>query len=386
MKIVHALSEIVLSHGGVVRAVLDLCAALAGAGHEVHLVTFDDRDVPKEWKRGGRLIPKCITLDWPERAKPIRRFKKADLLRAEGVIAGAEVLHLHVPWENTNLQLAAIAQRRGVPYIVSVHGMLDDWTMAQGRTWMKRVYLALRGRKLLNAASAVLCTAEAEKTQATKWFRNPRTEVLPLLFDLAPFKGSIDPEAAEGLLARVPGDGPLMLFLSRLHPKKGIEHLLDAAAELWKGGLRFRLAIAGSTDQHSVGYDAILANHATVLGIADRVAFLGMVTGEAKLALIQSARAHVLPTNQENWGFAPLESLALGRPVITTKGVDIWPELERSGGAIITDQSAIAPAMRRLIEDERLADDMGSKGREWVMRDLDPTVVVRRYEELYRSL
>ncbi|MBL8745663.1 MAG: glycosyltransferase [Phycisphaerae bacterium] len=386
MKIVHALSEIVLSHGGVVRAVLDLCAALAGAGHEVLLLTFDDRDVPKDWKRGGSLIPRCITLDWPEGAKPLRRLNKADLLRAEGVIVRSQALHLHVPWESTNLQLAAIAQRHRVPYVVSVHGMLDDWTIRQGRTWMKRAYLALRGRRLLNEASAVLCTAEAERAQATKWFSNKHTEVLPLLFDLTPFKAAVDASAAEGLLSRVPGEGPLMLFLSRLHPKKGIEHLLDASAELWKAGLRFRVAIAGSTDHHSVGYDAVLMNHAAVLGIADRVAFLGMVTGTAKTALIAAARAHVLPTNQENWGFAPLESLAMGRPVITTKGVDIWPELERSGGAIITDQAGIASAMRRLIEDEALADEMGRKGREWVLRDLDPSVVVRRYEAFYKAL
>lgn len=386
MKILHYLSEIDLTHGGVVRAVLDLTAALAGAGHEVHLMTFIDRDVPKEWKRGGKLIPRCITLSRPEGSKAVRRFKKEDLLRAEGIIIGADYVHLHVPWESTNLQLAAIAQRRQRPYVLSIHGMLDDWTMAQGRTWLKRLYLWRRGRGLLNEAAAVLCTAEAERDQAMKWYANPRTLVLPLLFDLAPFRSPPALESAAELLSRVPGDGPLMLFLSRLHPKKGVERLLEAAAELWRTGLSFRLAIAGSTDHHSVGYDARLVERARALGIADRVAFLGMVTGPTKVALIASARAHVLPTHQENWGFAPLESLAAGRPVITTKGVDIWPELERSGGAIITDPAGLAAAMRRLIEDGALADDMGARGREWVMRDLDPQAVVRRYEEMYRGL
>ncbi len=394
MKIVHYLSEIVLSHGGVVRAVLDLCAALAKANHEVSLLTFDDTDVPKDWKRGGppgMLIPRCITLDWPERRKPIRRFKKTDLLRAEGAIAGARALHMHGPWEATNLQLAPIAFQRGIPYVVSTHGMLDDWTMAQGHVWMKRAFLRFKGRALLNNASAVLCTAEAERTQASKWFTNPRTEVLPLLFDLEPFKKPIDPHAADELLAKTPGEGPLVLFLSRLHPKKGIEHLLDASAQLWNTGLQFRLAIAGATDQHSVGYDATLIAHAAKLGITDRAAFLDMVSGPAKLALIQSSRVHVLPTMQENWGFAPLESLALARPVITTKGVDIWPELERSGGAIIIDPkpnpaTSLAPAMRRLIENEADADAMGRRGQEWVLRELDPAAVIRRYESFYRDL
>ncbi len=388
MKIVHYLSEIQLFHGGVVRAVLDLCAALAKAGHDVHLLTFQDDDVPKDWKRGGPLIPRSHTLHWPERAKPIRRFKKEDLLVAEGIIAGSRVLHLHVPWEHTNTQLAAIANLRAIPYVLSIHGMLDDWTIAQGHTWMKRAYLMLAGRRTLRQAAAVLCTAEAERTQATQWFTNPRTEVLPLLFDLDPFKRPIDPADADDLLARIPGEGPIILFLSRLHPKKGVEHLLDAAAALWKQGLKFRLAIAGSADAHAHGYDHRLHAYAQRLGVADRAAFLGLVTGGPKTALIKASRAMVLPTHQENWGFAPLESLALARPVITTRGVDIWPELERSGGAIITTQSPadLAKEIRRLLDDEHLADDMGRKGQSWILHDLEPAAVLRRYEDLYRSL
>lgn len=388
LKIVHYLSEVNLAHGGVVRAVLDLCAALARAGHTVHLLTFQDTDVPAEWKRGGPGIPKCVTLDWPEGPKPIRRLRKADLLRVEGVLAGAHALHLHVPWEATNPQLAAIAGRRGVPYIISIHGMLDDWTIAQGRRWLKRAYLAFSGRALLQGAACVHCTAEAERDQATKWFSNPRTDVLPLLFDLEPFRNAIDQEEASRLLRTVPGEGPLVLFLSRLHPKKGIEHLLDAAADLWKQGESFRLALAGGSDHHAPEYDRALLARAERLGIRGRAAFVGMVGGTEKLALMKSARVLVLPTSQENWGFVPLESLAIGRPVITTRGVDIWPELERSGGAMIVDQSAgaIAEAARRLIADESLADEMGAKGREWVMRELEPSAVLRRYEALYASL
>lgn len=388
MKIVHYLSEVRLAHGGVVRAVLDLCAALAKAGHDVRLLTFDSTDVPKGWKEGGPLIPRATTLDWPIRSKALRRFNKTDLLRAEGVIAGAQVLHLHVPWESTNLQLASIALTRGVPYVLSIHGMLDDWTIAQGRAWLKRLYLAYRGRRLLESAAVVHCTAQAERDQASKWFKNRNTLVLPLLFDLDPFR-TLPPEAAErAMLERIPGVGPVVLFLSRLHPKKGLEHLLDAAKQLWDSGLQFRLAVAGGPDHHAPDYPDRLRAHASRLGIADRVTFLGLVVGDEKLALMHAARVMVLPTSQENWGFVPLESLALGRPVITTKGVDIWPELARSGGATIVDQSgaAVAVAVRPLLESESLAQDTGVKGREWVFKEHDPRTVLARYEDLYRTL
>lgn len=388
MRIVHYLSEIVLAHGGVVRAVLDLCAGLAGAGHDVRVMCFDDTDLPKAWTQGGPLIPKAIRLNWPEGAKPVRRLRKEDLLRAEGVIAGARALHLHGPWEATNPQLAEIALRREVPYVVSIHGMMDDWTIRQGHRWLKRLYLAFKGRRFLRLASCVLCTAEAELMQARKWLRGARTEVLPLLVDLEPYRNPPDARATRAMLSRVPGDGPLVLFLSRLHPKKGVEHLLRAAARLWREGRRFRLAIAGGADAHAPEYEGAMRALAHELGIGDRAAFLGLVVGSEKTALMRSARVMVLPTSQENWGFVPIESLALGRPVVTTKGVDIWPELENSGGALIVGQNAeeIAGAIRRLIEDEALADEMGSKGREWVMRGLDPRAVLARYEDLYRSL
>jgi glycosyltransferase involved in cell wall biosynthesis len=388
MKIVHYLSEVRLAHGGVVRAVLDFCAAFAKAGHDTHLLTFDPADVPQAWRQGGPLLPRATVLDWPERPKPIRRFRKADLLRAEGVIAGARVLHLHVPWESTNLQLAEIARSRGVPYILSIHGMLDDWTIAQGRATFKRLYLRFRASRLLTHAAAVHCTAEAERDQASKWFTNPNTVVLPLLFDLEPFRAPPRDDAGRSVLERIPGEGPVVLFLSRLHPKKGLEHLLHAAKILWHQGLVFRVAVAGGEDAHAPDYAARLRELASTLGIADRVTFLGLVVGGEKTALLRAARVNVLPTSQENWGFVPLESLALGRPVITTRGVDIWPELSRSGGAVIVDQTprAIADAMRPFLESESLADATGAKGREWILRDHDPRAVLTRYEDLYRTL
>ncbi|MDX2116482.1 MAG: glycosyltransferase [Planctomycetota bacterium] len=387
MKIVHYLSEVVLAHGGVVRSVLDLCAALARAEHTVHLLCFDDRDVPPEWKRQAPLTPRAHTLAQPQGLKPLRQFKKADTLRAEGIIAGARALHLHGPWEATNPQLADIARGRAVPYVVSVHGMLDDWTIRQGHL-KKRLYLSLKGRAFLDRAAAVHCTAQAELEQASRWFNPARARVLPLIIDLSLYRTPAPADAIADAARAIQGpqDAPILLFLSRLHVKKGLEHLIDASALLASQGIANRLAIAGVADDPA--YEHALRARVARAGIESSTTFLGLVTGPRKAALFQAARASALPTSQENWGFSLLESLACAVPVVTTRAVDIWNELEQSGGAVICEQTprAFADALRPLLTDPARAASMGAAARRWVLSELDAAAVLRRYEDLYRSL
>jgi glycosyltransferase involved in cell wall biosynthesis len=395
VRIVHYISELRLAHGGVVRCVIDLCDALARVGHDVTVITFDPADVPATWSRGdappapGASTPRAAALNWPRFPKPIRQFRRADLVTATHAIRGADVLHLHVPWEPTNLQLAAIAGRERIPYILSTHGMLDDWTIAQGLP-RKRLYLALAGRRLLSSAASVLCTADAERDQARKWFTNPRIDVLPLLMDLAPFASRPDPAAAATILDSIPGraDWPVALFLSRLHPKKGLEVLIDAIALLKQRDVNLRLAIAGKEDIAAPGYEQGICNRIIAANISDRAALLGMVTGPARDALLAAATIHALPTSQENWGFSLIESLAAATPVITTRGVDIWRELQATGGALIADQTpqAFADAIAQLAADPARARSMGNQGRDWVLRELDPPAVLARYERFYESI
>jgi glycosyltransferase involved in cell wall biosynthesis len=391
MRILHYLSEVTLEHGGVVRSVLDFSSALAAAGHDVTLAYFDDTSVPPQWKSVPRTgTPKAITLAWPGLPKPVRRFRWREVQTIAKVIAACDVLHLHGPWESTNFQLAAIARRLKKPYILSIHGMMDDWCMAQGAL-KKRFYTWWRVCHMAQHAAAVLFTAEGEKRQVMKWFPglpDDRARVLPLLFDPADFTTLPGPEPARAKFEPLRTDGPIILFLSRLHPKKGVETLIDACAVLKRepssagGGHRFRLVIAGSGP---LEYEAELKRRAIDAGLSDRTYFLGMVTGREKVSLFQAADLCVLPTSQENWGFVILESLAAGTPVITTKGVDIWPELQSGGGTIITEQSpqAVAREMRELLENSDRSKAMGEAGRAWVMEWLQPGKVMGRYETLY---
>jgi glycosyltransferase involved in cell wall biosynthesis len=381
VRCVHYLSRIRLETGGVVRSVLDFCQVFAALGNPTTLVTGDATDVPAEWASStGQGIPRLIAIN-PPRGK-FALLHRSDKARLREALADAQVLHLHTPWEPSNLQAAALARQAGVPFVLSAHGMLDDWSMAQ-KAFKKRAYLKLAGSKLLRRAARVHFTAQAELNQARKWLASDNGVVLPLVMDLSPFENLPGPDLARQRFAPLRQADTKLLFLSRVHPKKGVDLLIQALAELRRRGCTASLLIAGPGEQQ---YVESLKKLAAELGVGENVQFCGMIRGEEKLSLYQAADLFVLPTSQENFGLVLIEALACRLPVITTQGVDIWKELQ-SAGAMITDRSplAIALAIENMLADPAL-NQRREQGRAWVLNELNPQKVAREYESLYEQI
>ncbi|MCA9298129.1 MAG: glycosyltransferase, partial [Phycisphaerales bacterium] len=240
MKILHYLKRTRLEEGGVVRAVLDVCAILASSGQDVTLMTFDDTDAPKDWD-GRAGMPRVVRLDAPRFAG---RLPGSAVSKASELMRAHDVLHLHTLWTPSNGQLAAAARKAGTPYVVTIHGMLDDWCMTQ-RALKKKIYLALSARRVLEEARMVHCTASGELEQARQWFSNSRTTVIPLVFDTSPFRDLPGTEPAMQAFPVLREATRTLLFLSRVHYKKGIEHLIDASALLREQGLEHDVLVAG---------------------------------------------------------------------------------------------------------------------------------------------
>lgn len=379
MKILHYLPRIRLSEGGVVRAVLDQCTLLSEFSHEVSLVTHDAADIPKDWNAPGK--PKSAITEAPS---AIGGYSSAAAKHIRNLVEASDIVHLHTPWLRGNVRFATEADRAHLPYCVTIHGMLDDWCMQEKRL-KKQLYLKAIGKRILDRAATIHFTAQAEYDQARKHFTNTNVEIIPLTFDIESYRNVPDPAAAQQTYGFANHDGPTALFLSRIHHKKGIEVLLRAMRQLRDGGSNCRLLIAGTGDDQ---YTQSLKELSTELNLDDAVTFLGQISGQLKLSLLAAADVFVLPTSQENFGLALTESLASGTPVITTKGVDIWPELEESGGALIVDQtaSAFARAIDSLTQDPALTAEMGKQGRQWVMSHLNPKAITQRYCDLYQRL
>ena len=377
MKIIQYMLGFRNADGGVVRAVIDLCNALALRGHSVTVLTTDASDAPPEWN-GGAGRPAMRKLAFSRMLPAL--LSRAALAQARETFAGADVIHLHVPWDPICAQLGRLARSTDIPYVLTVHGMLDDWTMAS-KAAKKRIYLRLAGRRLLERAAFVQCGAASEMEQSRRWYPRGRSVVVPLLFDLEPFKILPGPELARQKFAALNGAHANILYVGRLHPIKRIEMLLDAVQQLTNQ--QIRVLIAGSGD---ASYEEHLRGEVARRKLNDRVAFLGFVGGPEKLSLYQAADVVVHPSAHESFGFVLVEALACGTPVITTRAVNIWPELQQSGGAIITDQTsqAIAHAVEGALENRQRLADMGRAGRQWVSNHLDADRLSGEYESLYR--
>jgi glycosyltransferase involved in cell wall biosynthesis len=373
---VHYLRRVRLQDGGVVRAVLDLCSSLAARGHHVTLLTGDATDVPTGWRMGVNNLPRVTGIAVP-------RLLGALPVATGAAIRGAHVLHLHTPWELSNLALAAAANRMRIPYVLSIHGMLDEWSLRQ--KWLKKwLFLALVGRRFLAGAARVHCTATAELTQASRFLRPGSGVVLACPIDLCEFADLPGAEPARREYPELAGGTPRILFLSRLDPKKRPDLVIEAVARLDGADQACQLIMAGPGEP---AYVAGLRQLAHQRGLGRRVLFTGMVHGLVKVSLFQAADVFVLPTSQENFGIVLVEAMAAGTPVITTRGVDIWQELQ-SAGALIVDQDPahIAAAIRSLIADLPAAKQLGQRGRKWVMNELNADRVSGDYERMYRDV
>ncbi|MCC6680127.1 MAG: glycosyltransferase [Phycisphaeraceae bacterium] len=374
LKLLHYLDVVRLERGGVVRAVLDMVQVMATAGHQVRLLAHDISDVPDAWRSDQAAEPRAFAVD------PFRPWGRLPTNIAQH-LEWAEVLHIHTPWDLRNPLLAKAAKRLGRPYVLTVHGMLDDWCMQQ-RGFKKNLYLALRGRRLLEGAALVQCTAQAERDQAGRQADAAWT-VLPYIVDTQPYEQLPGPQEAQQRF-ELAQDGPFtVLFLSRLHPKKGLEHLIDAVAEVAAPSQGLKVLIAGpGPDQ----YVEQLRLRARQRGVAQQVTFVGEVYGRLKLSLYQAADAFVLPTSQENFGLVLVEALACGTAVVTTRGTDIWAELEAAGALVVEQKAqAIARAIESLLADRSHGRALGERGRAWVMEHFGLDRQADQYEAMYRQ-
>jgi len=383
LRIIHYAPGMRLELGGVVRAVLDWCGIFASRGHEMILATHNDGDLPSDWN-GSAGKPKVVWLSPPQRPNgfvPAESVKQWEELLTPGTVA-----HLHVPWTASNMQMSRAARRRGVPYVVSVHGMLDDWSMEQGRL-KKRLFLLAGGRRYLNAAARLHFTAAAERDQAAKWVDVRHSVVLPCLVDLSPFENLPGPDLARSAFPELGGGQPILLFLSRIHEKKGLHHLIDAAAILRRDGLKFKLIIAGAAAERDRDYESRLRKQVIECQLENTVFFAGHVTGTEKISLYQAASLFVLPTRQENFGMALFEAMAAGTPVLTTRGTDVWREIAEAGGTIGgTEPVELAATIRRLLENPALLAESGRRGCEWVGENLGQDKIAGGFEQIYRQM
>jgi glycosyltransferase involved in cell wall biosynthesis len=285
-------------------------------------------------------------------------------------------VHSHGLWHPVNHWAARAARAWGVPLVVHPRGMLEPWALEQKRM-KKRIALALFQQRDLDRAQALVATSEMEFENLRAFGLRQPIAVIPNGVEL-PEPGAGDAPRGRGSEERTRN----ALFLSRVHPKKGVLELVRAWAEVQPEG--WRLRIAGPDED---GHWSEVARLIAELGLGDVVDYLGPVDGAAKAAAYREADLFVLPSFSENFGVVIAEALAYGVPVITTRATP-WAELEthHCGWWIDTGVEALAGALRQatsLSVDPRRA--MGERGRAYVER-YDWEHIATQTVTLYRWL
>ncbi|OOY25880.1 hypothetical protein BMI91_05695 [Thioclava sediminum] len=358
MKIVQSTALADTRGGGVAEVVFNLTSALAERGHAVSVL---GRVSPDQTEASAARVPALLPAETGHEA--------ADIL----VCSAPEVVHSHGLWDPYLSAILGAAGKRRVPTVIAPHGMLDAWALAHGRLKKRLALATFEGRNLRRAA-CIHALTEAERAAVKSLFPHMPVAVIPNGVSLPT---TLPPDEVEG------GD-KMLLFLGRIHPKKGIVELVEAFAALARmpAAAGWRLEIAGWDDGgHAAEVEAIISSH----GLGDRARLVGPVFGADKDALIAGAAAFALTSYSEGLPMAVLEAWAQARPVLITPACNL-PEAEAAGAAVVCapGSEGAREGLARLLAlgaTERAA--MGRAGHALVAARYDWDQVAERLETLY---
>ena len=259
---------------------------------------------------------------------------------------GYDAVVVHGLWQHQGLAVWRALMHGPVPYFVFPHGMLDPWFRQRYpiKHLKKSLYWALAERRVLRDAKAVLFTAHEEARLAAQTFRP--YEVNPSVVGYGvTLSDTARRVSAEAFLQAWPAaqGQRIVLFLGRLHPKKGADLLIEALPAALKREPRLHLVMAGPDDDS--GTRAALEAQTARLGVTDRVTFTGMQTGELKWSALKAAEVFALPSHQENFGIAVVEALAMGVPVLISDKVNIWREIVQDDAGLAEPDTSKGASM-----------------------------------------
>ena len=290
---------------------------------------------------------------------------------------GEHIVHFHGLWQLRYVRLAKRCAALQIPYVVSPHGMLEPWAM-QHKRWKKWPYFHLIEKGLLARAAALLATGCLETARLKKLLPGQRIESLPL-----GMTGDAKPnyEAARTQLGWQP-DERVLLFLSRLHVKKGLELLLRALAKVERREPT-RLVIVGGGDEKYVRSVRELAGQLTL----PRVDWIGEVWGDDRWPYFQGADLFCLPTFSENFGLAVLDACQVGTPALTTSTTP-WIEYLADGRGYICApcEDSIRDTFIRIFQEPRWTPDAREQLADWAWSTFHWDALAPRYLTCYHSV
>ncbi len=336
MKILHIIRSCDPKAGGPIEGVTQLSKCYKELGHQLTVVTldFDDADFVKNqtlFEVFALGSGKKSTYGYSKKLIPwlTLHCHEYDVIVINGI------------WQYHSFAAHRVLIKAKKPYYIFTHGMLDPW--------FKRAYPLKHLKKylywwwgeypVLRDAKQVLFTCEEEKIQARESFWPYRCQEQVVSYGTAGCIGDQDLQKQLFLETYPQLQGKrYLLFLSRIHPKKGVDLLIEAFSKVYSTADDTLLVIAGP-DQ--VGMQSNLTQLAERLGVAEKIVWPGMLSGDLKWGAYLNADAFVLPSHQENFGIVVAEALSANVPVLISNKVNIWREIVEDNAGLVANDDLV---------------------------------------------
>ncbi|MGB3508028.1 MAG: hormogonium polysaccharide biosynthesis glycosyltransferase HpsP, partial [Microcoleaceae cyanobacterium] len=369
MRILQIVPSISLVYGGPSQMVLGLSTALAAQNIDVTILTTDSNgDVGQP--------PLDVPLDKPVvqndyqiryfRCSPFRRYKfSLKLLQwLNQHAAEFDLAHIHALFSPVTTLAATVAKFNQIPYILRPLGTLDPADLRKKKQ-LKKIYVSLLEKRNIANAAALHFTSTEEAKVSERFGVSTKDLVIPL--------GVNPPEnrqAKEQLVNYLQSQGieikhPMILFMSRIEPKKGLDLLLPALEKLLAAGIKFQFILAGANPQDP-NYEAKIRAQIAASPLARCTKITGFVTGEIKASLLQVADLFVLPSYYENFGIAVAEAMVAGTPVVISDMVHICQDVANAKAGWVTSCKIgdIATVIELALQNEEERKQRGLNGKD----------------------
>lgn len=385
MRILHVIPAVAPCYGGTSAAIWPLVHSLREVpGQQIELATTD-ADGPHK-----RLPSKAI----PQSAGVVHLFarERSEQFKYSSQLWGwlkmhacdYDLVHVHTNWNFPVAAACRAAMRASVPFLLSPHGMLSKYSWTRS-SWKKAVYWRLVERRNVFRSAGFHVTSEEERREVLELGVNVPIGMIPLGIDEEAFDV---PAQTTWLRGQCPeaGNRQIVLYLSRLHPKKGItDFLLPAFARLQSDAF---LAMIGGEDAHAPGYASMIEKEVVRLGLKSRVKLLGPVPPAQRWAAFDGADVFVLPSHAENFGIVVPEAMARAKPVVVTTGVQFAEHvrLSEAGTVVRADAKELAAALDAWLFDEGARFRAGPLAKAYVKKTFCWRRTAERLVGLYQNV